>query len=219
MIQATGSWFHENDGISYSRNVATWQGDIVLQRFCTAPFIESLKVDSGLCAFARLPKREHELLAHVARQPECMLTIAYNKKDEIVGELTLAPVDAWWHTVRQRVCMYEIGLEVSHHWRRLGLARQLLSFALDLTRLEDCILLGMGLVWHWDTARTGVPPLLYRKLIAQTLAPYGFEEYLTMEPNIASEPANILLARIGRRVDVTNVNEFIHCSLRAERLL
>ena len=38
-------------------------------------------------------------------------------------------------------------------------------------------------------------------MIAHLYAAQGFQEYDTAEPDISMEPANILLARIGKRVD------------------
>ncbi len=55
----------------------------------------------------------------------------------------------------------------------------------------------------------GISPYRYRELIAHLLAPHGFQEYRTAEPNISMEPANILLARIGKRVDQRVAAQFL----------
>ena len=216
MIQTSDIWVQDREKIPYSKVIHTSSGNVTLRRFCTPECIQELKADRGMCAFARLPEREHQLLVEIARHPESMLTVAYNDEGEIVGEVTLASCEAWWQLPQQQVNVYEVGIDVSYRWRRLGIASQLLSFALDLDALEDMIVLAMGLSWHWDTERTGVPLMRYRELLAHVAAPYGFDEYLTLEPNIASEPANILLVRIGRRVDKVSVNEFVSRLLREE---
>jgi hypothetical protein len=46
----------------------------------------------------------------------------------------------------------------------------------------------------------------------------GFAEYLTSEPNIRMDPANILVARIGRRLEEENINWFFERLLRSETL-
>jgi hypothetical protein len=46
-------------------------------------------------------------------------------------------------------------------------------------------------------------------LIARLFASQGFQEYETTEPDISMEPGNILLARIGKRVDQQAVNRFL----------
>jgi hypothetical protein len=44
---------------------------------------------------------------------------------KIVGQVTLAPLDHWWQDISNA---YEIAVEVSSGWRKLGIAHQLLSF-------------------------------------------------------------------------------------------
>lgn len=60
--------------------------------------------------------------------------------------------------------MYEIGIEVSVHWRRLGIVRQLLALALAPDMVEDLIILGFGLVWHWDLKTSSFSPTGYRRV-------------------------------------------------------
>jgi hypothetical protein len=99
--------------------------------------------------------------------------------------------------------------EVSSNWRKLGLARNLLACALKLETLEDMILFAMGLSWHWDIEGMGITPRRYREMIKQLFASQGFSEYATTEPNINLEPANIMLVRIGKRVDQYVANRFL----------
>ena len=94
----------------------------------------------------------------------------------------------------------ELAIEVSTHWRRLGIARQLLSLALEFDTVEEMILVALGLSWHWDLKGSGLSPFRYRYVIARTFEPYHFFECLTDEPNIGMDPANILLVRIGKDV-------------------
>jgi hypothetical protein len=64
---------------------------VFFRDFCRASFVESLKPDVGLRAFARLPEREHQLLRAIARRPDSILTLAYTPQGVIVGQVTLAP--------------------------------------------------------------------------------------------------------------------------------
>ena len=93
-------------------------GPLFLRSNCSPSFVEGLKADQGLRAFARLPEREHQLLLTIARQPENRLTLAYTATGTIVGQATLAPVDDWWQDIGNA---YEIAVEVSSGWRNLGL--------------------------------------------------------------------------------------------------
>ena len=94
---------------------------------------------------------------------------------------------------------YELAMEVSAPWRRLGIARQLLT--LEHHAVEEMILVAVGLSWHWDLKGSGLSPFRYRSLVAHVLEPYHFFEGLTDEPNVGMDPANILLVRIGKRVE------------------
>ncbi len=187
----------------------------MLRNFSPPSLVESLRADNGLRAFARLPEREHQLLVNIAKRSDSVLTLAYTLSGEIVGEVTLAPAEAWWEGLGQT---YEIAVQVSSRWRGLGIARQLLASALELDALEEIIILALGLSWHWDTEGLGLTRYRYRQLIEQLFASYGFCEYLTTEPNIRMDPANIFLARIGSQVDQHSVNHFLNHLLCSEGL-
>src|SRR5436309_11712231 len=106
------------------KTLATPTGSIFLQSHCAPSLVESLRADSGLRAFARLPQREHALLLGLAQRSDSRLALAYTHSREIVGQVTLAPVDGWWEGLENT---YEIAIEVSTAWRNLGIARQLLT--------------------------------------------------------------------------------------------
>ena len=201
--------------ISSVKMYETPAGPLLLRRCCSPSLVGGLKADEGLRAFARLPEREHALLLSLARQPESMLTLAYTARGEIVGQATLAPVDGWWQGIDNA---YEVAVEVSSGWRQLGIAHQLLACAFELEALERLIILGMGLSWHWDTEALGLSRFRYRAMIERLFATYGFVEYLTSEPNIHMDPANILLARLGSKVEQGQVNEFFEHLFQSDAL-
>jgi GNAT superfamily N-acetyltransferase len=206
---------NDGAGLARTRTLETTAGILLLQDHCQPSFVESLRVDSGLRAFARLPEREHQLLVNIAKRSDCRLTLAYTPEGIIVAEVTLAPGDAWWAGLEH---VYEGAVQVSSNWRRLGIARQLLSFALELDMLEDMVIFALGLSWHWDTEGLGLNRYQYRKLIESLFAAYGFVEYLTSEPNITMDPANIFLARIGSRVNLQTINQFYNRMLNSQNL-
>jgi acetoin utilization deacetylase AcuC-like enzyme/GNAT superfamily N-acetyltransferase len=197
---------------SRTETLETPAGQLLLRDFCPPSLVERLRAESGLHAFARLPEREHQLLLSIAKSPDCALTLAHTHSGEIVGQVTLAPGSDWWEGFEN---VYEVTIEVSSHWRGLGIARHLLAFALELDALDDMILFAMGLSWHWDTEGLHISIPRYRKLIAQLFASEGFEEYATTEPDISMEPGNILLVRIGKRVDQYTARRFLN-RLQAE---
>jgi GNAT superfamily N-acetyltransferase len=204
-------------GANGSRRVAieTAAGSLILHSFCPPSLVASLKPDHGLHAFARIPEREYQLLLGIAERPDCVLMLAYTPRGEIVGQVTLAPLDHWWHDIGNA---YEIAVEVSTGWRRMGIAHHLLSFALEFESVEEYLIVGLGLSWHWDYAGLGITPSHYRELIARLFAAHGFSEYLTSEPNIRMDPANILLARLGSRFPEESMSRFFQRLLRSDTL-
>ncbi len=200
---------------SRSKTLETQKGPVLLRDFCPPSLVERLVADSGLHAFARLPEREHQLLLGIAKRPDCALALAHTPAGEIVGEVTLAPGDEWWDGLEN---VYEVAIEVSSQWRGLGIARQLLAFALELDALEDMILFAIGLSWHWDTEGLGLTLYNYREMISRLFTSQGFTEYPTTEPNVRMEPANIFLARVGSRVDARVVSRFFNHLLSSPNL-
>lgn len=204
-----------SDTPSRSKPLETAKGPLLLRDFCPPSLVERLRADAGLHAFARLPEREWQLLLNIARSPDCALTLAHTPAGEIVGEVTIAPGDEWWEGLDN---VYEVAIEVSSNWRGLRLARQLLAFALELDALEDMILFAVGLSWHWDTEGLAMNMYRYRELIASLFAGQGFVEYPTTEPNVRMEPANVFLARIGKRVDSRTSSRFLSRVMSAPNL-
>lgn len=197
------------------KTLRTPKGSLLLRDFCPPSMVERLTADGGLHAFARLPNREYQLLLNIAKRHDCALALAHTSTGEIVGEVTIAPGDDWWEGLDN---VYEVAIEVSSNWRQIGVARELLAFALELDALEDMILFAIGLSWHWDTEDLGLNVYRYRELISRLFSTQGFVEYPTTEPNVKMEPANILLARIGNRVDQEVVNRFYNRMLSSPNL-
>jgi GNAT superfamily N-acetyltransferase len=157
----------------------TAAGSLIVHTFCPPSLVASLRADRGLHAFARIPEREHQLLLGIAERPDCALTLAYTSTGDIVGQVTLAPLEHGWQDIGNA---YEIAVEVSAGWRKLGIARRLLSIALEFESLEQYLILGLGLSWHWDYAGLGISPFHYRELIARLFAAHGFTETWVGDP-------------------------------------
>ena len=59
----------ENTHPSHVKIYKTSAGPLFLRNCCSPSFVESLKADEGLHAFAHLPEREHQMLLSIAQQP------------------------------------------------------------------------------------------------------------------------------------------------------
>jgi acetoin utilization deacetylase AcuC-like enzyme/GNAT superfamily N-acetyltransferase len=191
---------------SRSKTLETKRGTVLLRDFCPPSLVERLRVERELHAFARRPEGEHQLLLSIAKSPDSELTLAHTPTGEIIGQVTIAPLDAWWEGLENA---YEVAIEVSSNWRGLGLARHLLAFALELDALEDMLLFGIGLSWHWDMEGLGITPYRYRQMLIHLFASQGFTPYDTTEPNVMMELANVLLVRIGKRVAARDRERFL----------
>ena len=206
---------HDDKANAHCRTFGTASEFVYLRDHCSDLLVSCLKPDSGLRAFARTADREHQLLKTIAQRSDSKLTLAYTEQGVIVGQVTLAPASDWWENLPNT---YEVAVEVSASRRQRGLARQLLGLALEQDWIEDCIIIGLGLSWHWDIEGSGLTRFGYRTMITQLFAYHGFAEYLTAEGNISMDPANIFLGRLGRRVDDSTVNLFFQRLLQSDRL-
>lgn len=201
---STSNLLQKSNAYPREKRLKTVAGPLILHSFSSPSLVASLKVERGLHAFAHVPEREHQLLLGIAERPDCALTLAYTPVGEIVGQVTLAPADAWWQGIANT---YEIAVEVSVQWRQLGVATQLLSLALEHDAVEERILVALGLSWHWDIKETGLSPFAYRSMLRHVFEPSGFFECQLDEPNISMDPANILLVRIGKHVKEQVINQ------------
>jgi len=186
-------------------NVEVPGESLVLQTACSPWLVEELETDRGLRVFSRQPEREHQRLLEIARRPENVLSLAYIPSGVIIGQVTLAPLHGWGGELPNA---YEIAGEVSSSWRRKGIARRLLTLVLETEGIEDLILLGFGLSWHWDTVGLGLTRANYRTMLTNLLASYGFIDCPTNEGNICMDPYNVLLARIGTHVSPAMAIQF-----------
>jgi len=131
------------------------------------------------------------------RVPARCRAVAHTDSGSIVGAVVLTPAQDWWRALDG---VYELSIETSRHWRRLGIARQLLEFSLQPAWIEHLIVLAMGLDWHWDLAHSGLDVHQYRTVLRSLFSDVGFREVHTSEPNIAMHASNLFLVRVGAHV-------------------
>jgi acetoin utilization deacetylase AcuC-like enzyme len=187
------------------RILETPRGRVLLRDWCPPSLIGRLRPDEGLHAFGQRADREQAQLAAIAARPDGEVIIAQTTTGDLIGQISLGAGEGWWGGIPD---LYEIALDISATWRRLGLARAMLTFALEPPYMEEVIVYGVGYVWHWDLRGSGLDPLGYRTLLCRLLHEVGFEEYTAQEPNLQMDPANLLLARIGRHAPSVSVQQF-----------
>jgi len=183
----------------------TARGPILLRDWCPPSFIERLHPDEGLRSFARRADREQALLKRIASRPDSELVIAHMPEGVLVGQVSICAGDGWWEGIEG---LYEVAIEVSAHWRRLGLASALLQFALEPAYFEGVILFALGYAWHWDLDEAGLGSMRYGAMIRGLFQKVGFEQMYATEPNLHMDPANIFLARVGAHASPESVARF-----------
>ncbi|HEX8967252.1 MAG TPA: hypothetical protein VF937_05180, partial [Chloroflexota bacterium] len=175
----------------------TARGRLLLRDLCPASLIETLRPDAGLAAFTRRPEREHAILVRVASSGNGSVAVAHTETGIIVGQVVMSPAQDWW---RELAGVYELSIETSRAWRRMGVARHLLQFCMQPRWIEQISLLAMGLDWHWDLADSELEVTAYRAMLRSLFEDVGFREVHTSEPNVAMHASNLLLVRVGGRV-------------------
>jgi len=193
LVQAAGG----EEPVTRVATLDTPRGRLLLRDLCPPSLIERLQPDPGLAAFTRRPEREHAILLHIAQTGHGSVAIAHTDTGAIVGNLVLSTGVDWW---RDLSGVYELSIETSPEWRRLGIARGLVDFCMQAPWVEHMILLAMGLDWHWDLQGTGLDAGGYGDLLRKLLLPAGFRAVHTSEPNVAMHTTNLLFVRMGARV-------------------
>lgn len=180
------------------------QGPLRILPTCSPEMLRTLTLDPGIGRFAHYRSiiAGMETLERVAGLLDANVTITLSPCQQIVGYIECCYPDAieGWHDNMDGLC-YELGaIEVSRNWRRLGIARAMVATILADEFVESKIFFLTGYAWHWDTDQTGLSAYAYRNVLVRLFRPFGFQVYLTNNPEIRMSSANVLMARIGHRV-------------------
>lgn len=186
------------------------RGNIHIENYCPAVRLEELTVDDGICMFSRNnPDRQKKALVNVASS-EGGNVVAATKGDLLVSYIGIhhpSEGERWGKPGYQ--WLYEFGaIEVSRNYRKIHLAIRMLDLAFDDPFYDDKILITTGFTWHWDLEQTGMNKLEYHELGVRLFGRYGFMEMATDEPNVAMDPANLFMVRIGKDASFSRYQKF-----------
>jgi len=189
---------------THEQIVSCPRGPVRLVRACPSPLLQTMELDEGIGRFAQYRSiiSSNDTLAKVASLPDASVTIALSPAQRIIGYIECSYPDAieGWHDNADGLC-YELGaIEVSRNWRRLGIARSMVATIFGDQFIETKIFFLTGYSWHWDTDQTGLSVYAYRNLLVRLFRPFGFQVYLTNNPEIRMSSANVLMARIGHYI-------------------
>jgi acetoin utilization deacetylase AcuC-like enzyme/GNAT superfamily N-acetyltransferase len=192
-------------------------GPLVLRDRSPASLLRRLEVDPGIHAFVREPEEAREVLARIAEEPTGEVAVAHTPGGVVVGYVAVLDLEPGTRFA-SLPGLFEVGaIEVATGWRRGGVAAALLRFAVEPDPFEDLILVASGLAWHWDLDQSGLSAVAYRRVLLRVFEAAGFEQLRTDEPEVAYDPANLFVARIGARVPPARRAAFTSRLLRGHR--
>ncbi|PWK15879.1 N-acetyltransferase [Tumebacillus permanentifrigoris] len=191
-----------------SKTLKTQAGDLVLEGPVPAERLAALSFHEGLKAF-RPAGRQQEALVDIAALPEGRIVLA-RFGDQVVGYVTYLypdPMERW--SEARLANLLELGaIEVAAPYRAGGVAKGLLDVSFQDDNMNDYIVISTEYYWHWDLDATGISVWDYKEVMKKIMGSVGMEAFATDDPEICSHPANMLMARIGTRVDQASIERF-----------
>jgi acetoin utilization protein AcuA len=178
-------------------SISSSAGRIAIISGLSAADILSLQFHPGLGEFAdyRSILTSPAALAREASLENARTVLALCKR-EILGYVVLRPPlpgERWG----QLSVMREIFCELARGMRGQNIMQTLLEVIHQASDREKLIYYLLGYSWHWDLNGTGRSGLEYRQSIISLVAPYGYKEYPTNDPNVGLHRENIFMARLG----------------------
>jgi acetoin utilization protein AcuA len=201
------------DGATVRGEASTQQTPVQFRDRCTPDFLAEMAPAPGIGAFSRYSPqaadRQHAALITVSTLAYGRVLVAHRER-QLVAYLTFHPPEGecrWASLPRGKI--FELGgIEVARGFRGMGLARRLMDQAFAPHDFDDVIVYAQALTWCWDLEGTGKTMADYRQMMLRLFGEYGFESYITDEPNIRYDHSSILLARMGPKTPPVLVKEF-----------
>lgn len=186
----------------------TSHGTITVEGPVSAETLEGLSFHEDLKAF-RPAQEQKKAVTEIARLAEGRIIIARNK-DTIVGYVTYVypdPLESWSEGNMEN--LLELGaIEVIPDYRNFKVGKTLLKVSMMDDAMEDYIIITTEYYWHWDLKGTKLSVWDYRKVMEKMMNAGDLEYMATDDPEISSHPANCLMVRIGKRIDLDTIQQF-----------
>lgn len=180
-----------------------------------AALLEGLRADSGLDRF-RPAERQRQALVGIASDPRGCVSAAWSERT-LVGYAAVHPpsdIESWGADRTGRIL--ELGaVEVGPVMRGAGLARRLLESTFADGRFDDTVTIATLYAWHYDVGRTQLGDFAYRRMLEDLYGRVGFLDYPTADPEVRSNAANALMARVPTSAPKDVVDEFHRLRSRA----
>ncbi|PTI39900.1 N-acetyltransferase [Staphylococcus succinus] len=184
------------------------EGTFVIEGPISRTKLDSMTFDEGLNAF-RPPIDQFEAVKEISELDEGRIFVLHHEQ-HIVGYVTYHypdPLERW--STGNLAYLIELGaIEISLPYRRLKLGSELIKISLRADEYEDYIVLTTEYYWHWDLKNSNLDVYEYKKLMQKLMGYGGLEIFSTDDPEITSHPANCLMARIGSRISIEQLQAF-----------
>lgn len=184
------------------------EGTFVIEGPISRTKLDSMTFDEGLNAF-RPPIDQFEAVKEISELDEGRIFVLHHEQ-HIVGYVTYHypdPLERW--STGNLAYLIELGaIEISLPYRRLKLGSELIKISLSADEYEDYIVLTTEYYWHWDLKNSKLDVYEYKKLMQKLMEYGGLEIFATDDPEITSHPANCLMARIGSRITIEQLQAF-----------
>lgn len=184
------------------------EGRVVVAGPISPEQLENCKMDRGLKMF-RQPDLQHQALVEIAGLPEGRVITA-KLNDTIIAYVTFHYPDKYGRWGRAKmICLLELGaIEVAPGFRGRGLAPLLLRTAFADPEMERFIIISTEYYWEWDMEGTGLSIWQYKKMMEKLMGTVDLRSVGTDDPEISSHPANSLMTRFGKLVDLESLHNF-----------
>ncbi|RZT22028.1 MULTISPECIES: GNAT family N-acetyltransferase [Fictibacillus] len=186
----------------------TSHGTITVEGPVSAETLKGLYFHEDLKAF-RPANEQKKAVTEIAKLDEGRIIIARNK-DTVIGYVTYVypdPLERWSEGNMEN--LLELGaIEVIPDYRNFKVGKTLLKVSMMDDAMEDYIIITTEYYWHWDLKGTKLSVWDYRKIMEKMMNAGDLEYMATDDPEISSHPANCLMVRIGKRIDMDSVQRF-----------
>lgn len=192
----------------------TGKGAVHIVASCPADLLQTLTMDQGIGAFGHYAPSastlQREALVKVARMEGGRVVAAYTDDKRLVGYVAFHPPDprTRFGQLASEGVVELGGIEVARGWRGLGIAKRMLEVAFAGRAFRDKIVFAAGYRWCWDLEGTDLEVGRYRRMMQRLFERYGFRTFVTDEPNIAEDPLNLFVVRVGRLVPKVRFQAF-----------
>lgn len=166
----------------------------------------SLEMNDQLCNF-RPPEIQLKALAEISLLDPGRVYIARAGR-EIVGYVAFHRPDEFSRWYRHPDVLELGGIEVARGWRRRKVGSHLLRYVFAEDCWKDFIVISTEYFRHWDTDGNRMDVWEYRNMLDRFFSQVGFMPMPTNDPDIMEHPANMLMARVGSRVDMEAIMFF-----------